>query len=108
MGIPLSKEMIRGREPENRRASQRPMFFPFRDHNPSRRTPVVTYGLVAVNVLAFLWLNLLPDREQQRVVMVRGFVPARIGQLVQPRLLEIEVPREQMQTPMGVMVRVDR
>ena len=31
------------------------MFIPFHDDNPIRRTPVVTYALVAVNVLVFLW-----------------------------------------------------
>lgn len=28
--------------------------FPFRDHNPSRNTPYVTWGLIAVNILVFL------------------------------------------------------
>ncbi|WP_095588871.1 rhomboid family intramembrane serine protease [Actibacterium ureilyticum] len=28
--------------------------FPIRDHNPSQRTPYVTYALIAVNVLVFL------------------------------------------------------
>ena len=28
--------------------------FPFRDHNPSGRTPFVTYALIAINVIVFL------------------------------------------------------
>ncbi len=28
--------------------------FPFRDHNPSGRTPVVTYGLIAINCIVFV------------------------------------------------------
>lgn len=28
--------------------------FPIRDHNPSERTPYVTYGLIALNILVFL------------------------------------------------------
>ena len=28
--------------------------FPIRDHNPSGRTPFVTYALVAINVVVFL------------------------------------------------------
>lgn len=28
--------------------------FPIRDHNPSERTPYVTYGIIAVNVVVFL------------------------------------------------------
>jgi membrane associated rhomboid family serine protease len=29
--------------------------FPIRDHNPSARTPVVTYGLIAANIAVFLY-----------------------------------------------------
>jgi len=28
--------------------------FPIRDHNPSGRTPYVTYALMAINILVFL------------------------------------------------------
>ncbi|WP_395373705.1 rhomboid family intramembrane serine protease [Marinicella sp. W31] len=36
--------------------------FPFRDHNPSRRRPYVTWGLMAVNVVVFiLYMPLLND-----------------------------------------------
>ena len=36
--------------------------FPFRDHNPSRRHPYVTWGLMAVNVVVFvLYMPLLND-----------------------------------------------
>jgi len=28
--------------------------FPIRDHNPSERTPYVTYALIAANILIFL------------------------------------------------------
>lgn len=30
------------------------MFFPFRDHNPSERVPLVTYTLIGLNILIFL------------------------------------------------------
>ncbi|MGL4312319.1 MAG: rhomboid family intramembrane serine protease, partial [Paracoccaceae bacterium] len=29
--------------------------FPFRDHNPSRGTPIITYVLIALNVLVFFY-----------------------------------------------------
>lgn len=29
--------------------------FPIRDHNPSQRTPYVTYALIAINVAVFIW-----------------------------------------------------
>jgi len=84
------------------------MLFPFRDNNPTRSTPVVTYGLVAANVLAFLWLSMLPAGQQQRVVLQHGFLPARIGQLLNPEPLTVEIPRRKLQTPHGVMVQVER
>lgn len=37
--------------------------FPFRDHNPSRRTPYVTWGLIAANIIIFLLYSpLLADQ----------------------------------------------
>ena len=39
--------------------------FPIRDHNPSRRTPYVTYGLIAINVIVFLsYYPLMADDYQ--------------------------------------------
>lgn len=38
--------------------------FPIRDHNPSQRTPYVTYALIALNVAVFL-LTLPLDRQPQ-------------------------------------------
>ena len=38
--------------------------FPIRDHNPSRRTPYVTYALLAANILIFLsYAHLLNDDD---------------------------------------------
>lgn len=56
--------------------------FPIRDHNPSERTPVVTYLLVAVNVAVFLaMLPLLGDERALFEVYWRfGLVPARVTQ----------------------------
>jgi len=37
--------------------------FPFRDHNPSRKTPYVTWGLMAINIVVFLMYSpLLADQ----------------------------------------------
>ena len=66
------------------------MFLPFHDDNPTRRTPVVTYSLVAMNVLAFLWTIHLPPKRQQDVILHRGFIPARIAQLLNPKPLEVK------------------
>lgn len=65
------------------------MLFPFRDDNPTRHTPVVTYGLVAVNVLAFLWLpgnNLTYSSGVALWAHIGGFLA---GLLVMPVLNDL-------------------
>ncbi|MGH1369429.1 MAG: rhomboid family intramembrane serine protease [Maritimibacter sp.] len=55
--------------------------FPIRDHNPSERTPYVTYTLIAVNILAFLFFYLpylSNNAALNEVYMTGGLVPARI------------------------------
>jgi len=53
-------------------------FFPIRDHNPSGRTPWVTYALIAANVAVFLFtLSLAGDpRAEATVIFGYGLVPA--------------------------------
>lgn len=67
------------------------MFIPFHDDNPTVRTPVVVYALVAINVLAFLATLGLGPVEQQLLVYRRGFVPARVGQFLEPRPIPITI-----------------
>ncbi|WP_298838601.1 rhomboid family intramembrane serine protease [uncultured Roseobacter sp.] len=54
--------------------------FPIRDHNPSGRTPWVTWGLMALNILIFL--SYWGDMENARVMNALWFdwamIPARI------------------------------
>ena len=52
--------------------------FPFRDHNPSERTPFVTWALIAINIAVFLiYFTLLNDeRMLQRFFFDWGLVPA--------------------------------
>ena len=54
--------------------------FPIRDHNPSVRTPWVTWGLVVLNVLVFvLMLPVYGDPERlYRIYDAYALVPARI------------------------------
>jgi len=55
---------------------------PIRDHNPSGRTPFVTYGLMAANIAVFL-LVLLPVQEPWRlnaIYMDYAILPAAITQ----------------------------
>ncbi len=52
--------------------------FPIRDHNPSLRTPYVTYALIAANVVVFaLYFPLFSDpRALQEFFLTWGLVPA--------------------------------
>jgi membrane associated rhomboid family serine protease len=68
--------------------------FPFSDTIPTQRWAIVTYVIVALNVIAFLWLQSLPSGRQQEVIARYGFVAARIGQLRDPQK-PVLVPIEQ-------------
>ncbi|MGX9356919.1 rhomboid family intramembrane serine protease [Roseobacteraceae bacterium S113] len=57
--------------------------FPIRDHNPSGRTPYVTYALLAINIVVFL--SYFPammgnDRALFGFYQAYGFVPAQFNQ----------------------------
>ncbi len=54
--------------------------FPIRDHNPSGRTPYVTYTLIAVNVAVFLayWLALRDPNALGYFYFTWGVVPAEV------------------------------
>lgn len=71
------------------------MFLPFHDTNPTRRSAVVTYAIVAINVVALLWLGRLTPIQQQVLVYRRGFVPKRISQLVEPQRIVIDITRQE-------------
>ena len=77
--------------------------FPLYDNNPTQRTPVVTYALVAINVLVFLWMSRLPEVQQQVLAYQHGFVPARIMQLSQPHpiFVPVEVTVQTVLGPAG-------
>jgi membrane associated rhomboid family serine protease len=63
-----------------------PDMFPIRDHNPSGRTPYVTYGLIAVNIIVFLsyWLTIQDDNELGWLFVDWGLVPNRAVGLHDP------------------------
>jgi membrane associated rhomboid family serine protease len=50
--------------------------FPVSDVIPSRTTPFVTVGIIAVNVLVFFYQLLLPDVDLQRFVATYAVIPA--------------------------------
>jgi membrane associated rhomboid family serine protease len=56
--------------------------FPIRDHNPSGRTPYVTWALLAVNIAVFLltWPFLETEQEAYRFFRTWGVVPLAVTQ----------------------------
>lgn len=50
---------------------------PIRDSIPCRITPYVTYGIMAVCVLVFLWMLAMPDPMAQHFLYKYGMVPVR-------------------------------
>ncbi|ETX14788.1 rhomboid family protein [Roseivivax halodurans JCM 10272] len=56
--------------------------FPIRDHNPSGRTPFVTYALIAANVVIFLnyWSLFQNELALNRFFWDWALIPARVSQ----------------------------
>ena len=52
---------------------------PIRDLNPTRRVPILTYALIVVNVLVFLWQQSFSAQELQSVFMELSVVPANVA-----------------------------
>jgi membrane associated rhomboid family serine protease len=67
------------------------MIFPFGDDVPARRAPVVTYVIIALNVVALVWVELLPSLDHELVLIERGFIPARLAQAIHGQPLVVEV-----------------
>lgn len=51
---------------------------PLQDLNPTRRRPLFTYGLIALNVLIFLWEQTLSPDQLQRAILDISVVPANL------------------------------
>jgi membrane associated rhomboid family serine protease len=64
---------------------------PLHDHNPTERSPFVTWVLIAINTLVMLWLATLSPLDQQEAVLEHGFIPLRIAQLRDPKVLEVPI-----------------
>lgn len=54
---------------------------PIRDHNPSLRTPYVTYALIAINIAVYLFglVFLTTDMATNRFYYDYGMIPARLS-----------------------------
>lgn len=52
---------------------------PIRDGIPTRKTPVVNYMLITVNVLVFLWMSSMPESAMETLVNKFAMVPAHFA-----------------------------
>lgn len=68
--------------------------FPIKDTIPSRRRPIMTVVLIAVNIYFFLMQAALPESQLGQFVQQFGFVPIRFSQIIrnQPWLLAAYYP----------------
>jgi len=63
---------------------------PLYDDHPTGRSPIVSYGLISVCVLVFLWQESLGPRTAEEVVLAFGMVPAVLfGHAALPPRLEL-------------------
>ena len=51
---------------------------PLRDENPTKITPYVTYGLIAANILAFLYELSLPPQQLEQFFHLAAIVPREL------------------------------
>lgn len=68
--------------------------FPYRDDVPTLRSPLVTYALIAANAVTLFTMSQMPDDRREAFVYHHAFIPARVGQLLTGRPIEVEVPVE--------------
>lgn len=52
---------------------------PLRDMNPTRRLPVITYALIALNVLVFLWEQTFTEQGLMDLFLRISVVPANVS-----------------------------
>ena len=53
--------------------------FPISDANPTRRLPILTYALIVVNVLVFLWELTLSQSQLDQAFLNLAVVPANVS-----------------------------
>jgi len=57
------------------------MFFPYRDDNPKILVPYVTYGIIALNALVFLFQISLTNLGQYEFTLSYGLIPGMMGRV---------------------------
>jgi membrane associated rhomboid family serine protease len=64
--------------------------FPIIDSAPRARNPFVTYTLILVNALVFVWMRSLPPRELQIVTIEYALVPLRYADPTEARAVGLD------------------
>jgi membrane associated rhomboid family serine protease len=77
---------------------------PISDNNPTRSPAYVTWALLAINIVVFLWTRTLSPEKLFELQAQRGFIPARIAQLSNPNLI-VELPPIEMEQRIGPIVQ---
>jgi len=54
------------------------VMFPIRDENPSRTTPIVTWMIIAVNVLIFIYTYIIDGGNFENYILSFGVIPEKI------------------------------
>ena len=67
------------------------MLIPLHDNNPIKRWPVVTVGVILINTVSLLGLSRLPPHQQASLAARYGFVPERIKQLSNAKVVEVDL-----------------
>lgn len=77
------------------------MLFPLYDENPTHRTSWVNYSIILINLAVLAWMMTLPDNKAEKLLVERGFIPARIQQLKNNKPLVIRPQVDPRQLPPG-------
>jgi membrane associated rhomboid family serine protease len=82
--------------------------FPLYDDNPATRPAIVTYLLIAINVLVLIYMTLLPLDQRQLLVFDHGFIPVRTRQLTTDQALQIPFERLAVDQRTGRIVKLEQ
>lgn len=81
------------------------MLFPFHDENPTTRAPVVTVGLIVINVLCLFYMGNVQRTQGELALRAfiheYGFIPLRMKQLFEPKALRVDLIPEAGRIPLG-------
>ena len=77
------------------------LILPLYDDNPPRRVPAVTYGLIALCTIVFLWQEGQGARAERAIALAYGMVPAVLfGTAELPHRLQLVPPWATLVTSM--------